>query len=37
MHLHSYDWKRSIYIDTLGVSTSDFDITKENKLKLTEL
>jgi NTE family protein len=36
MHLHSDDWKRSIYIDTLGVSTFDFDISRENKLKLIE-
>ena len=36
IHLHSDDWKRSIYIDTLGVSTFDFDISKEDKLKLIE-
>ena len=36
MHLHSDDWKRSIYINTLGVSTFDFDISKENKQKLIE-
>lgn len=36
MHLHSDDWKRSIYIDTKGISTFDFDISKENKLKLIE-
>ena len=36
MHLHSDDWKRTIYIDTLGVSTFDFSINKENKLKLIE-
>jgi NTE family protein len=36
MHLHSDDWKRTIYIDTLGVSTFDFGLNKENKLKLIE-
>ena len=36
LHLHSDDWKRSIYINTLGVSTFDFDISKENKQKLIE-
>ena len=36
MHLHSDDWKRSIYINTLGVSTFDFDISKENKQTLIE-
>jgi NTE family protein len=36
MHLHSDDWKRSIYIDTLGISTFDFDISKKDKLKLIE-
>jgi len=36
MHLHSDDWKRTIYIDTLGVSTFDFDINKKDKLKLIE-
>jgi len=36
MHLHSDDWKRTIYIDTKEVSTFDFDISKENKLKLIE-
>ena len=36
MHLHSDDWKRTIYINTLGVSTFDFGINKENKLKLIE-
>ena len=34
MHLHSDDWKRTIYINTLGVSTFDFNINKTNKLKL---
>ena len=34
MHLHSDDWERTIYINTRGVSTFDFDISKENKLEL---
>ena len=36
MHLHSDDWKRTIYIDTLGVNTFDFNINKTNKLKLVK-
>jgi NTE family protein len=36
MHLHSDDWKRTIYINTLGVSTFDFNINKTNKLKLVK-
>ena len=33
-HLHSDDWARTVYIDTLGVSTTDFDLSgvKKNKL-----
>jgi NTE family protein len=31
MHLHSDDWQRTIYIDTLGVGTTDFDIDGEKK------
>ena len=30
-HLHSDDWQRSIYIDTLGVKTTDFDLSDEKK------
>ncbi len=30
-HLHSDDWQRSIYIDTLGVKTTDFDLTDPKK------
>jgi NTE family protein len=33
-HLHSDDWQRSIYIDTLGVKTTDFDIDNNIKNKL---
>jgi NTE family protein len=34
MHLHSDDWQRTIYIDTLGVGTTDFglDDVKKNAL-----
>lgn len=35
-HLHSDDWQRTIYIDTLGVSTTDFGISKAKKKKLRE-
>ncbi len=35
-HLHSDDWQRSIYIDTLGVKTTDFDLSKERKQKLID-
>jgi len=30
-HLHSDDWHRTIYIDTLGVSTTDFGITGKKR------
>lgn len=30
-HLHSDDWQRTIYIDTLDVRTTDFDITQQKK------
>ena len=30
-HLHSDDWQRTIYIDTLGVSTTEFSISDEKK------
>lgn len=30
-HLHSDDWQRTIYIDTLGVKTTDFKITDARK------
>jgi NTE family protein len=30
-HLHSDDWQRTIYIDTLGVGTTDFKITDAKK------
>lgn len=34
-HLHSDDWERTMYINTLDVKTADFDISKEKKLALT--
>ncbi len=33
-HLHSDDWQRTIYIDTLGVGTVDFDLSDTMKRKL---
>lgn len=30
-HLHSDDWHRTVYIDTLGVETTDFGLTDEKK------
>jgi len=35
-HLHSDDWQRTIYIDTLGVRTTDFALTDAVKDKLVE-
>ncbi len=35
-HLHSDDWQRTIYIDTLGVKTTQFDLTAEKKDALVE-
>jgi NTE family protein len=36
VHLHSDDWQRTIYIDTLGVNSTDFDIKDEMKTALVE-
>jgi NTE family protein len=33
-HLHSDDWQRTIYIDTLGVSTTDFSLSDDLKREL---
>jgi NTE family protein len=33
-HLHSDDWARTVYIDTLGVSTTDFDLSDSRKKAL---
>lgn len=34
-HLHEDDWHRTIYIDTLGYSTFDFDLSAADKRRLT--
>jgi len=31
VHLHSDDWQRTVYVDTLGVKTTEFDITRTQK------
>ena len=36
VHLHSDDWQRTVYIDTLGVRAIDFDIPQEKKDALVE-
>ena len=35
-HLHSDDWQRTIYIDTLGVKTTDFDLSDDKKKALVD-
>ncbi|MBI4133573.1 patatin-like phospholipase family protein [Candidatus Uhrbacteria bacterium] len=35
-HLHSDDWHRTIYIDTLGVGTTDFGLPEPGKNALVE-
>lgn len=35
-HLHSDDWQRTIYIDTLGVKTTDFSLKDAKKTALVE-
>jgi NTE family protein len=35
-HLNDDDWQRTIYIDTLGVSTTDFGLTSEKKQLLED-
>ncbi|MEA3438159.1 MAG: patatin-like phospholipase family protein [Thermodesulfobacteriota bacterium] len=35
-HLHSDDWQRTIYVDTLGVKTTDFSLTDAKKKALVE-
>jgi len=35
-HLHGDDWQRTIYIDTLGVGTTDFDLTDRMKKNLVK-
>ena len=36
VHLHSDDWQRTVYIDTLGISSIDFGISDTKKTKLVE-
>jgi len=36
VHLHTDDWQRTIYIDSLGVSSTDFDIPESTKKALVE-
>lgn len=36
LHLHSDDWHRTVYIDTLGVKTTDFKITEALKKALVQ-
>lgn len=36
VHLKSDDWHRTIYIDTLGVGTTDFDVSGKAKKALVE-
>lgn len=33
-HLHEDDWHRTVYIDTLGVGTTDFDLSDSLKKDL---
>ncbi|OGO76836.1 MAG: patatin [Clostridiales bacterium GWB2_37_7] len=35
-HLHSDDWQRSVYIDSLGIKTTDFEISEAQKNALVE-
>ncbi|MBN1930120.1 MAG: patatin-like phospholipase family protein [Desulfobacterales bacterium] len=35
-HLHSDDWARTVYIDTIGVNTTDFDLTDAKKKELVK-
>ena len=35
-HLHGDDWQRTIYIDTLGVATTDFSLSDDMKRALEE-
>jgi NTE family protein len=36
VHLHGDDWQRTVYISTLDVGTTDFDISAEKKRALLE-
>ncbi|MCF8068913.1 MAG: patatin-like phospholipase family protein [Desulfobacterales bacterium] len=35
-HLHSDDWHRTVYIDTIGVNTTDFNLDDNTKHKLVK-
>ena len=35
-HLHSDDWHRTVYINTIGVGTTDFDLSDAKKRKLVK-
>jgi len=35
-HLHSDDWDRTVYINTLGVGTTDFDLSDAKKRQLVK-
>lgn len=35
-HLHSDDWARTIYIDSLGIKTTEFDLSDEKKNALVQ-
>jgi NTE family protein len=35
-HLHSDDWQRTLYINTLDVKTTDFELSSEKKQELVE-
>jgi NTE family protein len=35
-HLHGDDWQRTIYVDTLGVKTTEFSLTDAKKKALVE-
>jgi len=36
MHLHSDDWQRTVYIDSLDVKATDFNLSDEAKQKLVD-
>lgn len=36
VHLHSDDWQRTVYIDTLGISPIDFSVSDTKKRSLVE-
>ena len=36
VHLHSDDWQRTVYINSLGISATDFDISDKKKTDLVE-